>query len=250
MNKLLVFFLLACNAAYAGLLPDYDMRCNAMKCKEAEIFPPNHPEQSDYFNQEVPKKIHQIWFGNINALDKCKPNQWRELSEQRGYNYYLWSEDDIGLIKSIMSSDNFSLFKQFLSNKNWWSASDLLRYSLLKQFGGLYVDCDLAPPVYEGEYVNLEDILNFKGLTLWTEHHGRNVNATAIFVGNSFIMSPPEHPVLISLTDQIYENCMHWYSVNKNYDAMFVTGPFLLNKVLSGSVNIVPITYMKKFNCY
>lgn len=235
---------------HGGLLPDYDKRCDAMKAEMADIRPHILSDQEDYFNKPVPKIVHQIWFGEQSQRDKSKTDQWEAYCKALGYQYRLWTENDMDYLKTFIDQPNYDLFCWVRWKKNYWSASDIVRYEILKEMGGIYVDCDILPPTDNGSFVDLDLILNLKGLTLWTEHHARNINTSGIFVGNSFIMSPPNHPVLVSVTNQICENANHWYEVNKDYNPMFVTGPFLLNKVLSGSVNIVPITYMKKFNCY
>ena len=139
----------------------------------------------------------------------------------------------------------------FLRSKAiYCSASDVLRYELLKAFGGVYVDCDLSPPTDDQGFVDLQKIVSFQGLTLMTEHDGRNVGTTAIFVGNSFIIASPEHPVILSLVDQVYKNAIHWQRKKQSLDPMFMTGPFLLNKVINGCFNTVPCKYLHEFHVY
>lgn len=221
-----------------------------MHAMPADINPQVYEDQAEYFYKDVPRKIHQIWFGDIKNCPKERCQKWEELAKEFGYTYKLWCINDIPNGIPFVSQKNMFLLKKMLRQKNWWAASDILRYEILKNFGGVYVDCDFFPPTYQEKYVDLSTLFSFKGITLFTEHHGREIGATAIFVCNGFILSPPNHPIIVSLTEQVYNNAKNWYDRKKNYDAMFVTGPFLLNKVLSGTFNVVPCSYIKKFNCF
>lgn len=250
--KLIVFLILIIShKAFAELLPDYDSRCDSMLCHAADIDPSSYSHQVGYFNKKVPKIIHQIWFGDPAQLGiHYEVDKWKKYANKFHYKYRLWQEKDIKKIKKIMSSKNYKLFREMLLLKNWWAASDMLRLHLMKHYGGIYVDCDFSPPTMNGHYVDLKKIINFHGLTLMTEHVGRNIHTTAIFVANGFIISSPDHPVIVSAVEQLSNNINHWYLNQQDYNAMFVSGPFFLNKVLSGCFNIVPCLYLLKFHMY
>lgn len=238
-----LFACVGCSCLVAGVLPDYDQRCDAMLCMTAKI------ESTDYINQPVPKNVHQIWFGDHSKINKKKTDQWQAFSKKFGYSYTLWTEKDDSTLKSFMLPRNFELMLHLRHEGNYWAAADILRYELLKNLGGVYSDCDLLPPSDENGLIDLEKLVNFRGLTLMTEHSGRNIGANiALFAGNSFIVSSTHHPVISSLVDQVYDNTIHWFSKNGNTDASFCTGPFFLNKVLSGCFNLVPCTYLEKFH--
>lgn len=238
-------FLTFCSTLGAGLLPDYDRNCASMYCFPATI------ESTDYFNQPVPKKIHQIWFGDPRRVDQRKIGQWKEYAEKFGFTYTLWSEADDATLQSFMLPRNYELMIDFRNHGNYWAASDILRCELIKTFGGIYIDCDFLPPTNKDSFVNFEDILTFKGLTLMTEHFGRDIGSkTALFAANGFIVCSENHPVICSVVEQVYDNTKHWQE--KNYrshncgEAVYCTGPFLLNKVLSGCFNIVPCVFLEK----
>jgi mannosyltransferase OCH1-like enzyme len=216
-----------------SLLPAYDTRCDSMCCHTVNI------GYGENLYAPVPKKVHQIWFGDKRNMPLNKALAWQHLCVKFGYDYKLWDESDIENCAAFMSSNNYSLLKMFLEQKNYWAASDILRCELIKKFGGIYSDCDILPPS-----IDPADAFHLYGLTLMTEKNARNVHASALFVANSFIIAPPEHPIMRGMVEQFYDNVMFWHSRQKNYDAMFVTGPFLLNKILSGSFNIVPITFL------
>lgn len=238
--------LVRCLCLEAGPLPDYDSRCNSMFCHPAEI------TSTDYFYKAVPKKVHQIWFGDQSRVDRKKIAQWKVFSEKFGYEYVLWTEQDDSTLQSFMLPQNFELMVQMRQRNNYWAASDIVRFELMKRFGGVYIDCDFLPPSNENGLVDLQDIINFHGLTLMTEHYGRDIGSnSALFAANGFIVSSSNHPVICSIVDQVYDNTLHWNSKEGIGggcgEAAYCTGPFLLNKVLTGCFNIVPCTYLEKY---
>lgn len=86
----------------------------------------------DYGN--LPKKIHQIWLGgDLPEKYKKYTVTWRKFNPD--WEYKLWTDEDIGSINIL----NIDLFN---SIKNNGQKSDFLRYHILNQFGGLYVDTD------------------------------------------------------------------------------------------------------------
>jgi len=255
MKQLSILLLFACTLTQLLLgveknplffpFAEYDPACNSMSCKEANVDPIGNPLHENYFQKEVPNNIHQIWFGDKRKLKNQKTDLWQEYAQMFGYTYKLWTEDDDHLMQQFMKPENFTLMQQLRSQEEYASASDVLRYELIKKFGGVYTDCDFSPPTHNQKFVDLKKVIPFRGLTLMTEHDSRNIgNATALFVANGFIVAPPEHPILCSVVQQIYTNAMHWYTQNNLTHAQYTTGPFLLNKVLTGNVNIVPCKYL------
>ncbi len=94
---------------------------------------------SEYFRfypQSVPKIIHQIWIGPytppwkwINSFKIDFKNQFPD------WEYKLWREEDIAQLK--MRNLDLYQHEDVYSGK-----SDILRYELLYQFGGIYIDAD------------------------------------------------------------------------------------------------------------
>ena len=242
----LSFLSLFAKSKHDPLLPKYDKRCRAMKVQHAQIDPLKFSGHVDYFNKAVPLFIHQIWFGDKSKMPS-KVKDWKEYVGLHRYVHRLWNEGDLETLETFMRPANYHYLNVMLKLENYPAASDIVRYELLKKFGGIYFDCDFAPPRRDHNYVNLNQIFNLTGLTVVTEHHGRSIGESAIFVCNGIMLCPPMHPVLVSAVDQLEANIKSWHKATKNYDAMFCTGPFFLNKILWGSFNVVPITYLKDF---
>lgn len=83
---------------------------------------------------KIPKKIHQIWLGSE------IPNKYLDYSltwikHHPTWEYKLWTNNDV----DSLSMKNRKLFD---SATNMGMKSDIMRYAILEQFGGLYVDTD------------------------------------------------------------------------------------------------------------
>lgn len=90
-----------------------------------------HSNGSKY---KIPKKIHQIWLGR-EFPDKYKKfaESWQKYHPT--WEYRLWTDKDI---------PNLKITSKFYFDQavNPAMRSDIMRYEILRQFGGLYVDTD------------------------------------------------------------------------------------------------------------
>lgn len=145
----------------------------------------------------IPKHIHQVWIGN-----KTPPWEWINTFKQKltknhpDWDYTLWREEDIEKLNLV----------------NQWAYDDevqisgkvnILRYELLFQFGGIYIDADM-------EWLNenpLDKLID-------------ETNYTAMFAGkeddhllaNSVIGSSKNNPILAVLIQVLKES----YSITRN----------------------------------
>jgi mannosyltransferase OCH1-like enzyme len=83
--------------------------------------------------QLIPKKIHQIWFGEM-------PNEHKKLipgirEKHPGWEYKLWTIED---------AEQYPMRNRELFDKteNLGSKSDIFRYEVLYNEGGIYLDSD------------------------------------------------------------------------------------------------------------
>ncbi|MCE5317963.1 MAG: hypothetical protein LLG04_11485 [Parachlamydia sp.] len=242
-----IFLLLLSLPVFGGLLPDYDKRCDCMSASQPEIMPHRDPLLVDYFNAPIPKKVHQIWYGNAAKRPQNVTATWQEYSKAFGYSYKLWTEADDDQLRAFMNPENFDLLMLARNKADYCAASDIVRYELLKHFGGIYVDCDIPAPKDQGKLVDLKLLAPMRGLVLTTEWHARNVGTSAIFVLSGFIMCCPHHPLMEHLTKSVSKNVLSIFSHGKPLDAMYMTGPFLLNKILTGSFTVISPIYLNKF---
>ena len=85
----------------------------------------------------IPKIIHQIWIGDKPIPDKFKKyiESWKKFNPD--YQYILWDNKKVTKLNS-------RIIKDILNNKELSNVvkSDFLRYFILKENGGIYVDTD------------------------------------------------------------------------------------------------------------
>lgn len=98
-----------------------------------ELYEKNYLNCEDT-TERIPKKIHQIWLGG-KLPDRFKA--WCETWQQfhPAWEYKLWTDEDI---------PNLEITKKemFDTSTNNGMKSDILRYEILRQQGGMYVDTD------------------------------------------------------------------------------------------------------------
>ena len=125
--------------------------------------------------QRIPKRIHQIWLGG-NLPDQYKAYTETWLGYHPDWDYTLWTDKDIKAISLHQP-------KLFQSCINMGMKSDILRYELLYQLGGLYVDTDfecLKP---------FDDLMNLNFFT--SISYDREL---VLYIG--LIASVPGHPIM------------------------------------------------------
>jgi mannosyltransferase OCH1-like enzyme len=113
----------------------------------------------------IPKKIHYVWIGGekSNLVNICI-NSWREKLPD--YEIIEWNEKNFDIEKEIKG-------KKFLEvcykKKLWAFISDYMRYKVLYEYGGIYLDTDMqiikdiTPILKEDRYIcGYEDDGKFK----------------------------------------------------------------------------------------
>lgn len=170
----------------------------------------------------IPKIIHFIWLGpnNIPIHSIRKINSWCNLHPD--WKIIFWTDDpnrvlpsskmekrlietiDIGELKDIYSECN-----------NWGQKSDILRYFILKELGGIYVDHDII-------CIKPFDLLaNKYNLFCCLERiHEDSAHHHFVFPSNCLIGCTPEHPVLINTIK----------NVSKTYNEQKKSNKIIMNK--------------------
>ena len=96
-----------------------------------DVFFNNFEFSGDY---RIPKIIHQIWLGPpIPELLQKFTQIWRDVHPD--WTYILWTEDNIKTLK-LINQEYYDEETEYASKAN------ILRYELLYQFGGVYIDTD------------------------------------------------------------------------------------------------------------
>ena len=160
---------------------------------------------SDKSKVLIPKKIHQIWLGEKSIPRICKKwmNSWKDLNPQ--WEYKLWDEKNI---KELNVEDLNVYSKKF----NPGYRSDILRYVILKKFGGMYVDTD-----FECLKSLPTNILQYKFIA--GTMFGNNP-----CIGNSILMSAPNFLLLDNILSYIkqkdYKNDINYIIKNSGPDTV------------------------------
>jgi inositol phosphorylceramide mannosyltransferase catalytic subunit len=82
----------------------------------------------------IPRVFHQIWVGPDPFPDEFLPYQQSWLEHNPGWQLRLWTEDTLP-----EHARRPEIFEQL---RNPAERSDILRFELLWQHGGIYTDCD------------------------------------------------------------------------------------------------------------
>lgn len=96
----------------------------------------------------IPKIIHYAWFGSsIPPFVQKRVQSWKEILPD--WEFKQWNEDNYDLSK-------FSFSSKMYSENNLGFVADELRYDVLYEYGGFYLDTDMIIKK------NLEPLLNNK----------------------------------------------------------------------------------------
>jgi hypothetical protein len=108
-------------------------------------YDPNHVLKSKKSNV-IPKILHQTWYGDYNKLGPVKKalaKKCREIHENAGWQYMLWTHDNI---TSLYQNE----LNMQLINQEWFDSetyvpnllSDISRFEILYAYGGVFLDLD------------------------------------------------------------------------------------------------------------
>ncbi len=182
-----------------------------------------HLYNNNYINitekggDNIPRKIHQIWLGG--SVPKQYHNymqSWQRFHP--GWEYYLWTDKNATEYMRL----NSPMYRNFLVCKNNGMKSDILRYAILCNIGGVYVDTDF------------ECLKSFDDLLYLSFFTGIAYDPKMVLY-NGLIATTPHHPII--------ERCFSDLDPHKQYntgDAMVtmdLTGPYYFTRCFTGSVN-------------
>jgi len=164
----------------------------------------------------LPKILHQIWLG-----PKQRPtdmDSWREKHEALGWKYKLWTEEDLaakvahvdtciakpqggptGSYKPVgclcprtrnIELRHWPLFEAF--HDVYHAQADILRYEILQQFGGIYIDADTTcvQPL-DDRFLTVEE-------GVWA-----SAENTQGLLANGFMGARAQHPLLSAILDDL-----------------------------------------------
>jgi hypothetical protein len=163
---------------------------------------------------KIPPVVHFIWLGPRPFPPQSVENVRTWIKQNPGWKIKFWTDRDRespceGMEKVFVKDFHFfKLGKCYEESQNWGEKSDLLRYEILYQQGGVYVDHDA------------NCLQSFNGLhkgydffcCLETPHEafvGRNIT-----YGNGVLGSRPMHPTVGKVIQWIDG---HWQQLGEKY---------------------------------
>ena len=153
----------------------------------------------------IPRKIHQVWVGG-----KPIPEEYAKYMESwkafhPTWEYRLWTDEDTEQIPSL----NQDIYRKMT---NAGAKSDYIRYALLYDFGGIYVDADFEclKPHDDLRWLNLfSSVADDKNPVIYIGHMGCEKG----------------HPVMA----ECLENIRH-FNDSSNKQIMETTGVYYFTK--------------------
>lgn len=158
----------------------------------SKIKPLNHPT--------IPKIIHQIWIGpkEMSSLSLFYQKEWKRMHPD--WEYKLWRDEDV-------KNFDFETKHLYDDSQSYLERSDILRYEILKKYGGVYADMDVKPIIPQDNLIKYYDF--YASLESPTDYQ------TSPIINNGFIAASPNNPIIIGALDEIKKN---WKKVEARYN--------------------------------
>ncbi|GAQ87707.1 hypothetical protein KFL_003710130 [Klebsormidium nitens] len=198
---------------------------------------------------QVPRIIHQAFFApKVHNLQQLEPwleraNAMQEYAAQWGYTYIRWDLSSSNELERLLGSEGFQLLQLEISKEHLASAANLVRYVVLEEHGGFWIDLDYSLPKDHttGELIDLLDVFSPSGATFVPEASCRNIEKSAIFVETSLFSCPPHHPIIRRMIASQIQNfeVTNGVDLAKRGGSFVQTGTMLFNKVLFGKYTLI-----------
>jgi len=171
----------------------------------------------------IPNSLHFIWVGPNEFPAESIKNIQSWVEKHPGYKVYFWSDRERMLPHACMQLRLVDEFK-WLSLKDFYTDSsnpaekaDILRYEILYQEGGIYIDHDVECFKPFTQFVENFDL--FCGL----EFPHSPIATTSITVCNNIIGSCPKHPILKKSMEIVAERWNKYKRMYPGHDSDSVT---------------------------
>ncbi|HEV2916999.1 MAG TPA: glycosyltransferase [Candidatus Babeliales bacterium] len=179
----------------------------------------------------IPKIIHQIWLGSpVPSIYQHCMQSW--IDHHPDWHYKLWTDENVHEITLYNK-------KFYDEAQNYGTKSDILRWEILYQYGGLYVDVDY-------ECFRSFDLLHH----IYDFYTGiQPLDTQMVQLGAALVGSRPGHPIL--------EHCImtikdHWHlkGAPKKTGPVHFTQSFYAQAGKNGSIDIaLPPFYVYPLGC-
>lgn len=178
---------------------------------------------------KIPKIIHQIWIGSGDIPSEFKRFQESCQKIHPDWEYHLWTLHNIPTL--VLHNKTY-----IMQSRNPGEISDLLRYEILYQYGGVYLDCDIECLFTLDELHERSDF--YIGL--------QPLDTGYVQLGIGVLGACPGHALLKKLIEGIAQRwhnpaCAHMATVRTG--PLYVTDVFLEQQDLGTHVVVLPSCY-------
>lgn len=164
--------------------------------KELYTYPPTYEEAEAASLSEplAPKILHQIILseGRSDSFAKYESARQSCVSVHPDWQHWLWTDENATEWVSTQYPD---ILPHYLHYPQTIQRTNILRYLLLHQYGGVYLDMDITCRV------PLDDLRHLPFLTPGAYPAGIN---------NAFILTKPQHPFLTEAIAKIERHNLKW----------------------------------------
>ena len=163
---------------------------------------------------QVPKKIHFIWVGPKEFPAESIGNVKSWIAKHPQWEFIFWTDRVRALphpqmkMKLIQDFLFTKLEKYFYSSENYGEKSDVLRYEILWQEGGVYVDHDVKC------FKAFDPLNSSYEFYCALQLPSQIPLSSSIQVTNNLIASVPKHPIIKKTIDWLSDN---WDEIEKLY---------------------------------
>ena len=170
------------------------------------LYEKNYTQSTDT-TERIPKKIHQIWLGS-SFPEKYRTWAYSWKAYNPDWEYKLWTDENTNEVD--LPDRNL-----FNSIRSMGQKSDYLRYHILNQFGGLYIDTDF------------ECLKSFDSLSSLAFYTGIGFPAEVeLYIG--LIACIPNHFIIKNIVDSIaVTRGTNWREIFNSTGSFFFTRKFL-----------------------
>ena len=174
----------------------------------------------------IPKIIHQIWVGDQSKRPVEMMETWKEKNPT--WEYRFWSEENLPKLRNQL---------QFDAMNELAGKADILRYELLYDYGGFFIDADS---------VCVNGLDNFfienKAFCCW-----ENEKIREGLMSNGYLATEINSPIAKSMIDKISTYPPIQVAKLPNLTAWQVVGPVLLTETVNSmpecGMNVYPSHY-------
>lgn len=162
----------------------------------------------------IPRIIHQIWLGEDSPAPprhmQAASETWTSVHPE--WEHRVWGRSEV---EALFASSRPDLLPLFRGYRHWVERADAARYLVLHEYGGAYVDFDIAA-------VAPLDVLTGESLVL--------APTRPAGISNDFIMCSPGHPFLGATLDSLPAAAARWSKpwMLPYMRVMLGTGPLFL----------------------